>query len=421
MKALAVGAHPRRRRKIAAPGAVPVLPVINPLLTRLGYSHSLRSVIASRGSRTLRTGSGLTQADVLKLLEEPSAETRAATAEKVGAYFASGAPSEAERVLAEDIFRAMVKDAELRVRKALADTLKASPDLPHDVAVSLANDVDEVALPVIESSVVLSDEDLIEIVEAQGRERQIAVARRKTLSAEVADRLVDRGDEDVVATLVGNEGADLREAALERVIDRFPNSDSVKSPLVHRRKLPLKVAERLVSLVTESLREHLVTHHELSPAMAADLLLESRERATVSLLTPGNQAPDVIALVEQLHKNGRLTPTLIVRALCMGDLTFFEAALAKRAGIPVANAYQLVHDRGELGLERLFEKAGMPASLLRVARIGASIAREMSATGGDDRELFRKVMIERVLTQLDEDIDGENFDYLIAKLGQRAA
>ena len=369
----------------------------------------------------MRTESGLTQADVLKLLEEPSAETRAATAEKVGAYFASDAPSEAERKLAEDIFRSMVRDAELRVRKALAETLKGSPELPHDVAVSLVNDVDEVALPVIESAVVLSDEDLLEIVEAQGRERQIAVARRKEVSAKVADRLAVRGDEEVVATLVSNDGAELHEATLERVIDRFPESDAVKTPLVHRQKLPLKVAERLVNMVSESLREHLATHHELSPAMAADLLLESRERATVSLLTPGNQAPDVVALVEQLHKNGRLTPTLIVRALCMGDLTFFEAALAKRAGIPVANAYQLVHDRGELGLERLFEKADMPKSLLRITRIGACIAREMSVTGGDDRDLFRKVMIERVLTQLDEDIDGENFDYLIAKLGQRAA
>ncbi|MFQ5348189.1 MAG: DUF2336 domain-containing protein [Rhodothalassiaceae bacterium] len=365
--------------------------------------------------------STLSRNDVARLLAEPSAENRAATAEKVGAYFASEAPTEAERKLAEDIFRAMVRDAELRVRKALAETLKESPELPHDVAVSLANDVDEVALPVIESSVVLSDEDLVEIIEAHGSARQLAVARRAIVPPTVAERLAEKGDEEVVATLAGNEGAQLHEATLERMIDRFPHSDAVKTPLVHRESLPLKVAERLVSMVSESLREHLATHHELSPAVAADLVLESRERATVTLLTPGHNAPDVLALVEQLHRNGRLTPTLVIRALCMGDLTFFEAALAKRAGIAVANAYQLVHDRGELGLARLFEKADMPASLLKVARIGVSIAREMGLTGGDDRETFRKVMIERVLTHLDAEIDGDNVDYLIAKLGQKAA
>jgi len=129
----------------------------------------------------------------------------------------------------------------------------------------------------------------------------------------------------------------------------------------------------------------------------------------------------VLKLVEQLHAGGRLTPTLVVRALCMGDLTFFEAALARRAGIPAANAYTLVHDRGQMGLARLFEKAEMPAGMLKIARIGVTTAEELSLTSGDDRERFRKVMIERVLTQIDEDIDADNLDYLVGKLGKKNA
>ena len=57
-----------------------------------------------------------------------------------------------ERVLAEDIFRIMVKDAEVRVRQALADNLKENLDLPRDVARALANDVDSVSLPIIQFS-----------------------------------------------------------------------------------------------------------------------------------------------------------------------------------------------------------------------------------------------------------------------------
>lgn len=377
--------------------------------------------MAPEGQRALSTASILSRDDVLRLLEEPSDEVRVETAAKVGSYFASGAPSAAEKAIAQDIFRAMVRDAEVRVRQALSETLKESPDLPHDVAKALAGDVAEVALPVIEFSEVLTAEDLVEIIEGREEERQTAVARRRDVSAPVADALVDHGNERVVATLVANDGADIGEITFGRVLERFGDSDAVKTPLVQRTKLPVKIAEKLVTMVSASLRDHLVTHHELPPSVAADLVLESRERATVSLLDPSAKTPDVLALVDQLHKNGRLTPTLIVRALCMGDLTFFETALARRADIPAANAWQLVHDRGDLGLERLFAAAEMPASMVKIARIGVAIAREMGLTAGDDREAFRKVMIERVLTQIDEELDGENLDYLVGKLGRKAA
>jgi len=363
----------------------------------------------------------LSREDVARLLSEPSAEIRAETAEKVGSFYAGGEPSESERALAQDIFRAMVHDAEVRVREALSSTLKESPDLPADVARSLVNDVDSVALPVIECSEVLSDRDLIEIAASRNAGRQMAVARRKRVSPNVSDTLADTGDEKVVATLMSNEGAEIREPTFDRVLDRFADSESVKEPIVKRGALPLSVAERLVSMVSDSLKEHLVTHHELPAGIAADLVLESRERATVSLLGPGAKRPDVQQLVEQLHAGGRLSPTLVIRALCMGDLTFFETALAKRAGIPAANAYRLVHDRGEMGLKRLFEKAEMPAALLKVARIGITAADELRLTGGDDREQFRQVMIERVLTQIDDEIDTDNFDYLVGKLGRKAA
>ncbi len=363
----------------------------------------------------------LSAADVARLLEERSTETRAETAEKVGSYFRQGELGPKERELAEEIFRVMVRDAEVRVRKALAQTLAESPDIPHDVARTLAEDVEEVALPVIELSDVLSDEDLIRIIETKGEAHQVAVARRPRVSAPVSDRLADTGSERVVSTLVANEGAEIAEKTFEKVIEQYKDSPKVQEGLVKRSALPLVVAERLVSLVSENLRTQLVTRHRLSDAMATDLVMQTRERATVSLLNPDIKAPDVIELVDQLHRNGRLTPTLIVRALCMGDLTFFEAALAKRAGIPIPNAFSLIHDKGRLGLKRLCEKAGMPESLFKMIVIGVAIGEELTETGGDDRERFRQVMIERVVTQLDQDLDADHLDYLIGKLGRRKA
>lgn len=358
----------------------------------------------------------LSSADVAKLLQDPNSDNRAVAAEKVANTFAGEALSAAERAIAEDIFRAMVKDAAVRVREALSDSLKDNPSVPHDVAAALAKDVESVAMPMIESSSVLTDEDLVEIVNTRSADHQKAVAGRAVVSERVADALVDTDDEDVVATLVGNNGASLNEGTFDRVLDKFGASQKVNAPMAQRQDLPVGVSERLVTMVSEQLRDHIMTHHEISPTTATDLLLESREKATVSLVEGGDQRT-VQQLVDQLEVNGRLTPTLMLRALCMGDTTFFEVALAKKAKIPVINAYKLVHDGGDMGLKRLFEVSDMPPQFLVMARAALDVSTEMVETGGDDRDTYRKLMIERVLTRIEDEIDTENLDYLIGKLG----
>lgn len=363
----------------------------------------------------------LSAADVAKLIENPSADHRADAATKIASHLNEGSLSENERALAEDIFRVMVRDVESRVRRALSDSLRETDDLPRDIALSLANDVDDVAIPFLELSQALSDEDLLSIIEAKGEEHQMAIARREQVSEEIADALVETKSENVVATLVANDGAELSEGTMNRVLDEFGDVKSISTPMAGRATLPLDVAERLVSLVSDKIQERLLTHQELSPDMAMDLILQSRERATVSLLDGSSDAPDVQALVEQLHRNGRLTPTLIIRALCMGDLTFFEAAMAKKASIPVVNVFKLVHDKGDMALPRLFAKANMPEEMVELAQVALDVSSEMDVHSSDDREKFRTVMMERVLTHFEEDFDAENLDYFISKMAGNQA
>lgn len=359
--------------------------------------------------------------DVKKLLSDPSTENRTLTAQKVATAFTAGALGERERVLAEDIFRLMARDVELKVREALSQSIRLSPDLPHDVALALANDIAAVALPIIEASTVLTDDDLLAIIQTKPSDYQVAVAGRMVVSERVSDALVDTQNEDVVARLVANDGAKITEQTMTRVLDDFGHVKRISNPMAERSVLPLAVAERLVSLVSDNIRDHLVTHHDLSPDVAMDLVLDSRERATLNLLGGAADVPDVFELVAQLHANGRLTPTIVMRALCMGDLSFFEVAMAKMADIPVANAHQLIHDRGGMGLARLLSKGGVPPQSLPVARTALQAIEDLKLMTDGDRETMRQLMIERVLTQFEDGLEPENLDYLIAKIAGRSA
>lgn len=363
----------------------------------------------------------LTSADVSRLLQDPSPENRADTAVKVSGAFTAGDLSERERELAENIFRTMVKDAAVRVRTALSESLADNPDIPHDVAKNLALDIEEVALPMIESSSVLTDFDLVEIIETKGEQEQQAIARRDKVSSQVADALVDTDNENVVASLVSNEGADISDKTFDKVLDKFGENEIVSDPLSRREALPLKVAERLVTMVSEKIREHIMSRDDVSAAVANDLLLEAREKATVSLLGQDRIGHDVRGLVKQLHENDRLTPTLVIRALCMGDVLFFETALSYMAGIPTMNVYQLIHGGGDLGMEKLFERANIPEHFMKVAQAALTLSEEMVRTSGDDHEMFRTLMIERVLTALEDEMetDSDSVDYLISKLNRK--
>ena len=123
----------------------------------------------------------LTAKDVAELLADLSVEARAGTVASLASEFQQGTLTESERSMVEDIFRIMVKDAELRVRMALAQNLKENPGVPHDVALNLARDVESVSLPILRFSEVLTDEDLIEIVHGQGAAKQVAIASRPGL------------------------------------------------------------------------------------------------------------------------------------------------------------------------------------------------------------------------------------------------
>ncbi|MCH8137659.1 MAG: DUF2336 domain-containing protein [Proteobacteria bacterium] len=360
----------------------------------------------------------LTKADIEKLMCDPSPAARADTVGKIASHFGSGEFSDGERRLAEEIFRILARDVEVQVREALSVHLKECPQIPHDIALSLAKDVDSVAIPVIEFSQVLTDDDLVEIINASDAAKQSAVARRETVSESVSDALVDTRNEDVVATLMDNEGAEISDRSFEKAIVHFGASEKVNERMAYRATLPIGIAERLVTMVSDKLKERLATHHELSSGVTTDLILGIRERATLSLVRPGAESGDVEKLVRQLHENSRLTPSIILRALCMGDMAFFEAAVARRAGVPVVNARLLIYDEGELGLNSIYKKALLPDALLPAVKMAVEVAEETGYDGQEnDRERFTKRMIERVLTQFEDmDIGSDNLEYLLAKL-----
>lgn len=361
----------------------------------------------------------LSHADVMALLEDPSGAKRAETAKKLAEEFDRATLTPVQRRLAEDIFRLMVKDAEVRVREALSKHLKSNPMVPRDVALILAKDVNSVSLPMLTYSEVLTDEDLVEIIHLQDADKQVAIAGRPHVSESVSEAIVETGKEEAVTRLVANPGADISDGSLDRVIDELGQSEAIRDAMTKRVKLPVTVAERLVTLVSENLKSLIAQRFDLPADSMTDLVLQIRERAILSLAL-GSSDDDLLRLVRQLKKNDRLTPSIVLRALCVGDLPFFEAAMSVMAKVPLDNARGLIHDVGKLGLRAIFEKAGLPRGFFPAVRAAMDVAADTAYDGGEqDRERYARRMIERILTQygdLGVQFEADDLDYLLTKM-----
>jgi uncharacterized protein (DUF2336 family) len=358
----------------------------------------------------------LTDSDIRTLIKGPTEEARAHAAHKICRCVEDAQLSPEERAHAEGILAVMAEDAAVLVRRALAVTLKNSPKLPHELAAKLARDVETVSLPIILNSPMLTDADLVEIVRTCPPSKQVAVASRATLSPIVTGAIAEHGVPEAVQRAVANDNALFDENGLTTVLDRFAGVSSITSAMVHRCELPLNITEKLISLVAGEAFDHLVNNHELPPQIAIDLAMGARERVTIDIIEQAVRQKDIGRFVQQLNLNGRLSPSLLMRGMCMGHVEFVEHAMAELAGMSHQRMWLMIHDSGPLGLKAAFERAGLPPRLFHSFRAALEVFHSIEREGGaHDRVTFRKRMLERTLT-LFQSIPKDDLDYLLEKL-----
>ena len=360
--------------------------------------------------------SSLTQDDIRRLVRGDSPEARANAAHKICRRLDSIELTDAETESARQVLDLMCNDAAVLVRRALAVTLRNSPKLPRDIAIRLAKDVDAIAIPVLKNSPVITDEDLVEIVLSGSPEKQTAIAQRPTLGEGLTEVIALYGAKPAVKACTLNESAAFSDDAYAGLLKRFANDNDIKGALISRSSLPIHVTEKLVNMVAGELFDRLVNKHELPPQLAIEIASGARERATLDLVEQAGLSTDPERFVQQLHLNGRLTPSLVMRSLCLGHIGFVEHAMAELAGIPRSKAWLMMHDAGTLGLKTIFERAGLPSGMFTAFRLAVDIYHKTELDGGPgDRDRFRQRMVERVLTQF-QAIPRADLEYLLEKL-----
>ncbi len=262
------------------------------------------------------------------------------------------------QVLLNSIFLGLVAGAEREIRKRLAEKLSGVEWAPPALINVLALDEIEIARPVIASSPLLKDADLIRLLVEATVEHQIEVARRPNLAASVVTAILDAAEPAVLTALASNTSAECGPAELQRLVEAARNVAALRPPLTRHPKLTDDLALQLYVWVGQALRQSLADRFRLDPKKIEAALAESVKEAYVGS-TPG-QGAVVMArcgereamenrLIEKLHTAGQLRPGYLVRALQEGRLSLFMAALATLGRFETDHIQRVIDsDRPEL-------------------------------------------------------------------------
>jgi uncharacterized protein (DUF2336 family) len=357
----------------------------------------------------------LSAEDVDRLLHDTTSGTRIDMTNKIGSSYNTARLSKQETMVAEQIFRLLMRDTETNVRVALAQHVKDSGHIPTDIVKALARDVEEVSLPILEFSSVLTDDDLVELAQSTDQvARYLAISRRRVVSEKVSDVLIAKGNDQVTTTLVKNVGAAISEVGYDRIVSTFHNNDAVMQSLTLRSQLPLAIVDKMISVVSASFADTLKQKYKSSAGHIEKEVEKIREKETLNLIRVAQGETDIDSLIGQLRRSGRLTPSIILSALCQGDFNFFEQALARLSDVPVANARKLIGDRGDLGFRAIYNKSGLPDAMFPAVKLLLKIVHQLHDEGekaGSPRYANR--IVERIL-QHSEEKNMENLSYIIA-------
>ncbi len=132
-----------------------------------------------------------------------------------------------------------------------------------------ADDMIEVAGPVLKRSPVLNDHDLVAIAEKKGHGHLLAIAQRSVLSERVTDVVVGHGNSDVRRTVASNHGARLGERALAQIVQQALSDVRMAEILGKRPDTPDTVIAQVVGQAVTSVRAAIGS--EAESAMEAQL------------------------------------------------------------------------------------------------------------------------------------------------------
>lgn len=347
----------------------------------------------------LESSSGLDVGIFEAVLACGQVEARIALVRQLAGLLADpdAAAIEKEQVLPVLIMATADSDAE--VRKALADELLTIEDLHPDLLFAVVADEDSIAIPFLEELPSLSAWHMLTVLRVGDEARQSAVAGRRDLSAETKAYIVKSGSVAAVVAYLANPAVKTSAADLRAIYARLGQSEEVVEALLVLPYLPSDIRIRQVKKSAIRMRQVMAERGWLAANDAADLVADAEERALLQIIAraTGGDQQEALAFLAQ---NSMLTPSLVMRAACIGDVVALAAALSHLTGQTVPRITDFILGRGGSGIRSLLNRSGLPGPCHVLLMAAADVACEFrNLEIAPEQEPFGRRLLEVLMMQ----------------------
>lgn len=338
--------------------------------------------------------------EIVALAKDRTPAGRRRMAVQFGSAYVSHAPqfTPQERNIALEILTHVLRDATIELRRELAEKLAQESGVPKKLIVALANDIIEVAQPVIQHSADLTETDLLEIIARHKTPHRVAVANRAQLTDKVADVLAATREAPVALALLGNIAIHIPETALRTLALQALERGDVGEAIAQRPELTTEIAEKIYWMVSNELKTQIKSRFDLDTSKLDKVL----EETVTSLAGKQGSAATRRNVAERVLASGRVDAPMLIDILknrgadlfkdLLGGLTKFEPkvidvlcrtecseplALVCRglgfAKTETASLLMLVHDR--VAGQTQFDPAALADAMTTFSRLTTGDAR----------------------------------------------
>jgi uncharacterized protein (DUF2336 family) len=268
---------------------------------------------------------------------------RADAARRVSELFLQGAanfrPDHVD--LFDGVLTSLVPHAELDERAQLAERLSLLDNAPRGLVDQLAHE-DEIAIagPLLRRSPLIDEKVLVEIASEKGQGHLLAIAERPTLSTDLTDIMVARGDRDVVRRAAGNAGAAFSSSSYSTLIRRAGQDGVLTIRLGQRDDLSPDQLKELLSGSIDVIRRRLF--QVVKPERQADI---TRVMGIINAPSEREERRDFTSAqrtVIRLHREGALGEGALLNFARVFKYEESIAALSTMTGVKIETLDRLI-------------------------------------------------------------------------------
>lgn len=277
-----------------------------------------------------------------------------------------------DRRSTEQVFTLYLDDPNPNVRVALAEAIASHDHAPRKLIWALMQDIPEVSAVVFRQSPLLRAADLFHAIEDGDAAVQVAIAERGDLGADLVRALVKSCAAEAAVVLLENPTVKLSPSLKHDLALRLQDDAELRGALLSDHDILPNTRHLLVSSVSSAL----LAFNNRQGWMDADRLriaaLDASGKAAVEIAgsTPFG---DMIHYAGHLRKAGQLTPALLVRAICSGNATLFEAGIALLSGTSLSRVQSIIEAGRLSAFKSLYTKTRLPKSTYPVFAAAISV------------------------------------------------